>query len=451
MFLVYGTLRAADLDARLYENLGRLATPARTPALGTLAHSADLLPLLVFLGVLAIFAFRWDRRPHLLAALGVVAGSAVTTQLLKVVLAHPRVQPAVGHGIGPVSFPSGHATAAMSMAIALVLIVPRRHRWAAVILGAAYAIAVSVTVIILGWHYPSDVLAGTLVATGFGFLALAALRAGGYLKPSTRDRIRGTRALAGARGLPGAGRGRAERGGDLAGRDPDRLRAIPHRRNLRRLRSRGGLRDAVDGNLRRRRGVGRPLDPVLRVDLWHTFADLAGGGKTLLISSHVMEEAARCDSLLLMRDGDLIATMTPSALRASTRRGGARGRLSRPDRALRGRGRMSPRITAATAYRVLTQLRRDPRTVALLLAVPPFLITLLKYAFDGNPLAFDRVGAPLVGLFPFTTMFVVTSITMLRERTTGTLERLMTGLGVGFSLAGVSAASLAADEGMQSP
>ena len=60
------------------------------------------------------------------------------------------------------------------------------------------------------------------------------------------------------------------------------------------------------------------LDPVLRVDLWQTFADLAGGGKTLLISSHVMEEAARCDSLLLMRDGDLMATMTPSALRAST-------------------------------------------------------------------------------------------------------------------------------------
>ncbi len=108
---------------------------------------------------------------------------------------------------------------------------------------------------------------------------------------------------------------------------------------------------------------------------------------------------------------------------------------------------MSPRITAATAYRVLTQLRRDPRTIALLLAVPPFLITLLKYAFDGNPLAFDRVGAPLVGLFPFTTMFVVTSITMLRERTTGTLERLMTmplakidlllGYGIAFGFVGV--------------
>jgi ABC-2 type transport system permease protein len=74
----------------------------------------------------------------------------------------------------------------------------------------------------------------------------------------------------------------------------------------------------------------------------------------------------------------------------------------------------------------LAQLRRDPRTIALLLVVPPVLLTLLKYAFEGSPEAFDRVGGPLVGLFPFITMFLVTSITMLRERTTGTLERLMT-------------------------
>ena len=60
------------------------------------------------------------------------------------------------------------------------------------------------------------------------------------------------------------------------------------------------------------------LDPVLRVDLWRTFAELAEGGKTLLVSSHVMEEADRCDSLLLMRDGDLLATLTPSELRART-------------------------------------------------------------------------------------------------------------------------------------
>jgi ABC-2 type transport system permease protein len=87
---------------------------------------------------------------------------------------------------------------------------------------------------------------------------------------------------------------------------------------------------------------------------------------------------------------------------------------------------VSPRIVLATAVRVLTQLRRDPRTIALLLLVPPFLITLLKYAYLGSPESFNRVGGPLVGIFPFTTMFIVTSITMLRERTTGTLERLMT-------------------------
>lgn len=87
---------------------------------------------------------------------------------------------------------------------------------------------------------------------------------------------------------------------------------------------------------------------------------------------------------------------------------------------------MSVRITSATALRVLRQLRRDPRTIAMLLVVPPLLLTILKYAFEHQPRSFQRVGGPLVGLFPFITMFLVTSITMLRERTTGTLERLMT-------------------------
>ena len=54
------------------------------------------------------------------------------------------------------------------------------------------------------------------------------------------------------------------------------------------------------------------------------------------------------------------------------------------------------------------------------------MLTLFKYVFDGQPETFDRIGGPLVGIFPFVLMFVITSITMLRERTTGTLERLMT-------------------------
>ncbi len=110
--------------------------------------------------------------------------------------------------------------------------------------------------------------------------------------------------------------------------------------------------------------------------------------------------------------------------------------------------------TPALAARVLAQLRRDPRTVVLLLGVSPFLLTLLRGAFDQDPRTFQTVGGPLVGLFPFSTMFVVTSITMLRERTTGTLERLMTlplakldvlfGYGIAFALVGAVQALIAA-------
>ena len=86
---------------------------------------------------------------------------------------------------------------------------------------------------------------------------------------------------------------------------------------------------------------------------------------------------------------------------------------------------MSVRAAGATAVRVLTQLRRDPRTIALIVGVPCLLEFLLKEIFSGRPAIFQHVGAPLLGLFPFVSMFVVTSVTMLRERTSGTLERLM--------------------------
>jgi ABC-2 type transport system permease protein len=87
---------------------------------------------------------------------------------------------------------------------------------------------------------------------------------------------------------------------------------------------------------------------------------------------------------------------------------------------------MNARRTLATARRVLTQLRRDHRTLALLLVVPLLLLTLLRYVYDAQPTVFDQVGGPLLALFPFITMFLVTSVAMLRERTSGTLERLLT-------------------------
>jgi ABC-2 type transport system permease protein len=118
---------------------------------------------------------------------------------------------------------------------------------------------------------------------------------------------------------------------------------------------------------------------------------------------------------------------------------------------------VSARVTLATAGRVLHQLRRDRRTIALVLVVPPVLLALFKYVFDGQPQTFDRIGPTLVGIFPFVTMFLVTSIAMLRERTTGTLERLMSmplakldlllGYGLAFALVAAVQASVTAAVG----
>jgi ABC-2 type transport system permease protein len=107
-------------------------------------------------------------------------------------------------------------------------------------------------------------------------------------------------------------------------------------------------------------------------------------------------------------------------------------------------------VVLATTARVLAQLRRDPRTIALLLVVPCVLEVLVKYVFEGEPEIFQRVGVPLLGIFPLISMFLVTSIAMLRERTTGTLERLMTmplaklDLLLGYGLAFAAVATLQA-------
>ena len=87
---------------------------------------------------------------------------------------------------------------------------------------------------------------------------------------------------------------------------------------------------------------------------------------------------------------------------------------------------MSPRITFAVTARVLTQLRRDHRTLALMLVVPCVLMTLLWWMFQDLPGdTFDRIGPGLLAIFPFIVKFLVTSVTTLRERGSGTLERLL--------------------------
>jgi ABC-2 type transport system permease protein len=88
---------------------------------------------------------------------------------------------------------------------------------------------------------------------------------------------------------------------------------------------------------------------------------------------------------------------------------------------------MSARITFVVVTRVLTQVRRDHRTLAMLLLLPCLILTLLWWMFDEVPGAsgFDALGPALLALIPFVVMFLVTSVTTLRERSTGTLERLL--------------------------
>ncbi|MGH3424028.1 MAG: ABC transporter permease [Nocardioidaceae bacterium] len=86
---------------------------------------------------------------------------------------------------------------------------------------------------------------------------------------------------------------------------------------------------------------------------------------------------------------------------------------------------MNPRITGAVALRVLAQLRNDHRTTAMMLVLPCVLITLLWWVYTDAGMLFDRIGAPLLSMFPFIVMFLVTSVTTLGERTSGTLERLL--------------------------
>jgi ABC-2 type transport system permease protein len=111
---------------------------------------------------------------------------------------------------------------------------------------------------------------------------------------------------------------------------------------------------------------------------------------------------------------------------------------------------MNLMMMLATARRVLDQLRHDHRSVALILVVPALLLTAVYFLYQnetlppGVPRTFDRVGLMMLAIFPFVVMFLVTSITMLRERTSGTLERLLTtpihkadllfGYGLAFSI-----------------
>jgi membrane-associated phospholipid phosphatase len=175
----YAIAPIGRLDAIALHGLMALRGPVSNAVGDLITHSADPLPLTVVLAALFTWGWAGGRRREALAAVALVAGANLAGLILQVALAHPRYHPILGTTqVGAEAYPSGHATSAMSIALAAVLVAPARLRVAVASGAAAYVIAVSTSLLVLGWHFPSDVLGGLLVASGFFFGAVAASRAG---------------------------------------------------------------------------------------------------------------------------------------------------------------------------------------------------------------------------------------------------------------------------------
>jgi membrane-associated phospholipid phosphatase len=179
-----GGFRQQDLDL-----FGKLTahSNARGGELGeAIAMLADPIPLVLLTIAACGIGLARGRPRDALAALVVVAGANVTTQLLKALFAHPRAQVLLGgSGSHQIAFPSGHTTAAFSIGIAFAFVLPRSLAPLTLAVALAFGTAVGLSVVVIAWHYPSDALGALFVAAGWGFAALAGVRAAEEPQPSS--------------------------------------------------------------------------------------------------------------------------------------------------------------------------------------------------------------------------------------------------------------------------
>jgi membrane-associated phospholipid phosphatase len=167
-------------DQSVLNGFGGLQRPHVNSIATRIAELCNPQPYVYLVAIPVIMALARGRRRVAVAVIAIILGANLTTQLLKPLLADPRAAAYVlgpGH-VSAASWPSGHATAAMSLALCFVLAAPARLRPAAAALGATFAVAVSYSFLTLGWHYPSDVFGGFLVAGVWTLLGIAALSAG---------------------------------------------------------------------------------------------------------------------------------------------------------------------------------------------------------------------------------------------------------------------------------
>ena len=165
------------------------------------AALVDTRPFALASVLLVVFAYARGRTRAALVAGAVLVGANLTTQGLKAAVTSPRFHPGLGdRQLIVESWPSGHATAAMALVLVSIIVAPPSWRLLCAVLGAVYVTWAGISVMILGWHYPSDVAAGFLVATAWAAFGVAAgeARAGSARMPPRR------RAAGVAVGLAGA-------------------------------------------------------------------------------------------------------------------------------------------------------------------------------------------------------------------------------------------------------
>jgi membrane-associated phospholipid phosphatase len=176
--VAFQTAAGARLDATVLAGFTGLSGSRVGPLGSAAAELAGPIPFAALSLVLVAIALARRRPRHALVVVVVLAGANVTTQLLKQLVTAPRPAEAPPGVPLETAWPSGHTTAAMALALCLVLVVPARWRPLAAAAGGIYAVGEGYGVLVAGWHYPSDVVGAFGIATAWLALSVAALRIG---------------------------------------------------------------------------------------------------------------------------------------------------------------------------------------------------------------------------------------------------------------------------------
>jgi membrane-associated phospholipid phosphatase len=194
---VYFSSRVRWLDAHAMQGFIDLQRPAVLNLLERVGHLADPLPVGLLGGALAAFALARGKPRHAAAVIVLLAATSVSSQVLKAIFDYPRPESLISFPwVKEAGMPSGHATAAMTIALAGVLVAPQRARALAAAAGGLFALAVGYSIVALSWHFPSDVAGGFIVATGWTLAAVAALRWAAARWPEKTGRSRARARLA---------------------------------------------------------------------------------------------------------------------------------------------------------------------------------------------------------------------------------------------------------------